>query len=53
MTAPHLPRQDEDLSAPEFGGEERADAHDFGDWPEVFGLVAVALLCWLTFAFTG
>ena len=51
--ATRLTRQDEDISAPEFTAEERADHHDFGNWPELFGLVLTGLLVWLAFAFTG
>lgn len=48
-----LTRQDEDVSASEFGAEEARDDHRFGNWPEVFGLCLLGLLCWLSFAFTG
>lgn len=50
---PHLTRQDEDLSAPEYATEERIHRYDFGNWPEIFGLALTGLLVWLTFAFTG
>ncbi|MBT9386073.1 hypothetical protein KM176_19535 [Pseudooceanicola sp. CBS1P-1] len=48
-----LTRQDEDISAPEYEAEEKAEYYDFGNWPEVFGLALAALLFWLSFAFTG
>ena len=49
----HLTRQDEDLASGEFTEEERVDDHRFGNWPEIFGAALLALLCWLTFGFTG
>lgn len=48
-----LTRQDEDISAAEFQTEERLDHHDFGDWPEMAGLVFTLFVTWLIFAFTG
>ncbi|MGF0540441.1 hypothetical protein ACQQ2Q_20795 [Agrobacterium sp. ES01] len=48
-----LTRQDEDISSSEFGAEETKDMHDFGNWPEVAGLVFTLFAIWLTFAFTG
>ena len=48
-----LTRQEEDISAPEFDAEERQDQHDFGNWPEAFGLVFTLFVFWLIFAFTG
>lgn len=53
MTKDDLTRQDEDLPAAEFEGEERADHHDFGSWPEVVGLVFTILVTWLIFQFRG
>lgn len=53
MTDPKLTRQDEDISAVEYETEETADYHDFGNWPEVFGLVMTVFLVWLTFGFNG
>ncbi|MCV2867473.1 hypothetical protein OEW28_02395 [Defluviimonas sp. WL0002] len=53
MTNDKLTHQDEDISAPEFATEEALDKHEFGNWPEVFGLVLTAFLMWLTFALTG
>lgn len=49
----HFTRQDEDLAATEFGEEEVRDRHDFGNWPELFGLVLAIVATWLVFAFTG
>ena len=48
-----LTRQDEDISAPDFAHDTQTDGYDFGNWPEVFGLLLTGLLVWLTFAFTG
>ena len=53
MTGPHLTRQDEVLPAPDCATEERIDHFDFGNWPEVFGLVLTGMLVWLTFALMG
>lgn len=53
MSDKHLTKQDEDISAPEFAAEETAEHKDFGNWPEVFGLILTVLLVWLTFGFTG
>jgi hypothetical protein len=53
MNNPDLSRQDEDMSAAGFGEDETRDGHDFGNWPEVAGLIFTALLLWLMFAFTG
>ncbi|MEZ5798233.1 MAG: hypothetical protein R3D63_12555 [Paracoccaceae bacterium] len=53
MSNDHLTRQDEDISAPEFAAEEGTDHKDFGNWPEVAGLVFTIFVIWLTFAFTG
>ncbi|MBA5777553.1 hypothetical protein H2509_10505 [Stappia sp. F7233] len=50
---PDLTRQDEEISAPEFTAEERRDHHDFGNWPEVFGVALTLFVTWLIFAFTG
>lgn len=47
-----LPRQDEDISAPEFG-EEEAQWRNFGNWPEALGIGIAALLIFLSFAFVG
>ena len=43
---------DEDISPIEFDAEEAAEPN-FGNWPEIAGAVATALLVWFTFAFTG
>lgn len=48
-----LTRQDEDVTAAEFDAEEHADHHDFGNWPELVGLVFTLVVTWLMFAFTG
>ncbi|MBN8189448.1 hypothetical protein JF540_22445 [Salipiger thiooxidans] len=53
MTDPHLTRQDEEISAPDYTAAERREAYDFGNWPEILGLALTLLLVWLTFAFTG
>ncbi len=53
MSDDDLTKQDEEISAPEFEAEEAADHKDFGNWPEVFGVVLTALLIWLTFGFAG
>ena len=48
-----LTRQDEDLAAAEFSEEEVRDRHNFGNWPELFGLGLAIVVIWLVFAFTG
>lgn len=48
-----LTRQDEDISAPEFEGEERQDGHRFGSWPEFGGALFTIIVIWLIFAFRG
>ncbi|WP_198654883.1 hypothetical protein [Albibacillus kandeliae] len=53
MSDNDLTRQDEDISQPEFEAENAFRNYDFGNWPEVFGLLLTALLVWLTFALTG
>tara|TARA_R110000824_G_scaffold374722_1_gene565309 strand:+ start:4463 stop:4624 length:162 start_codon:yes stop_codon:yes gene_type:complete len=53
MSDQELTRQDEDLSAPEFEGEERKDGYDFGSWPEVFGLVFTLIVSWLILTIRG
>lgn len=53
MSENNLTKQDEDLPAAEFEGEERSDGHDFGNWPEVVGLVCTILVTWLMFQFRG
>lgn len=53
MSDPKLTHQDEEISAPEFGAEERHDHHKFGNWPEVAGLALTLFVTWLIFAFTG
>ncbi|WP_346915140.1 hypothetical protein [uncultured Roseibium sp.] len=52
ITDQDLTRQDEDISPQEFQAEEAREA-DFGNWPELAGLVFTAFVIWLTFAFTG
>ncbi len=47
-----LTRQDEDIAPGDFAEEERRD-YQFGNWPEVTGLVFTVFVIWLTFAFTG
>ena len=53
MSQDDLTKQDEELPAAEFEGEERSDGHNFGSWPEVAGLVFTLLVTWLTFQFRG
>ncbi|WP_445682280.1 hypothetical protein [Radicibacter daui] len=53
LTRADLTRQDEDMSAVGFGEDETLDRHDFGNWPEVAGVIFTALVLWLMFAFTG
>ncbi|MEQ5868291.1 hypothetical protein J4E08_00095 [Sagittula sp. NFXS13] len=53
MNQDDLTKQDEDLPATEFDGEERADHHDFGSWPEIAGLIFTILVTWLIFQFRG
>lgn len=53
MPEPDFTRQDEDMAAGEFAAEEAADHYDFGNWPEVVGLVATVLLVWLILGVTG
>ncbi|GGE32665.1 hypothetical protein GCM10011360_20640 [Primorskyibacter flagellatus] len=53
MSDHDLTRQDEDISAPEFGEEESIDGYDFGNWPEIVGVFLTAGLLWLTFALNG
>ena len=48
-----LTRQDEDMSAKEFAAEEVGDGHDFGNWPEMAGLLFTLFVSWLIFALTG
>ena len=43
---------DEDISPLAFSAAEAAEP-DFGNWPEIVGAVATALLIWFSFAFTG
>lgn len=53
MPEPDLTQQDEDLSAPEFDSEEKRDGCDFGNWPELAGLVLTLFVIWLIFSFRG
>ncbi|MEW5423309.1 hypothetical protein [Amorphus sp. 3PC139-8] len=53
MSDPRYTHQDEEVSATEYSEEERSDRHDFGNWPELFGVLLTAFVCWLIFAFTG
>lgn len=53
MTDSKFTRQDEDIAAPEFESEEGEDHHDFGNWPELFGVIMTAVLIYLTFALNG
>lgn len=53
MSDHDLTKQDEDLSLPEFEGEEQQDGHDFGNWPEILGLLFTIFVCWLIFTFRG
>lgn len=53
MSDPKLTRQDEEISAAAFNDEEERDPHDFGNWPEVAGVVLTLFVTWLIFAFTG
>jgi hypothetical protein len=53
MSDPKVTHQDEEISATEFGAEEKRDHHDFGNWPEVAGVVLTLFVTWLIFAFTG
>mgnify|MGYP005987924875 FL=1 len=53
MSQDDLTKQDEELPAAEFDGEERRDSHDFGNWPEIVGLAFTLLLIWLIFQFRG
>ena len=48
-----LSRQDEEISPTQFADEEARDSHDFGNWPEVAGLVFTILVIWMLFAFAG
>ena len=52
ITDKDLTRQDEDITPAEFAGEE-AKTFQFGNWPEVAGIVFTVFVIWLTFAFTG
>ena len=47
-----LMRGDADIAPAEFAADE-AKEPDFGNWPEIVGFVATAILVWFTFAFTG
>lgn len=53
MDEDDLTRQDEDISVEEYIADEREEPYDFGNWPELFGVLLTALLVWLTVAFTG
>lgn len=53
MKDDELTRQDEDISAPEFGVEEAKDLHDFGNLPELIGLVFTIGIIWMLFATAG
>ena len=44
---------DEGLTAASFDAEERGDEADFGNWPEIVGIVAVALITFLILQVTG
>ncbi len=52
MSDPDLTKQDEEVSAAAFDLEESREP-DFGNWPEIVGAVATALIIWMSFAFTG
>jgi hypothetical protein len=47
-----LMKGDEDISPWEFAADEAREP-DFGNWPELVGVVGTAVLIWFTFAFTG
>jgi hypothetical protein len=53
MSDKDLTHQEEELSLSEFESEERQDGHDFGNWPEVAGLVFTIFVAWLIFFFRG
>ncbi|GAB3454125.1 hypothetical protein [Insolitispirillum peregrinum] len=53
LSTESLTRQEEDLPAPDYIAEEQQDPYDDGNWPELAGLLATAVVFWLLFAFTG
>jgi hypothetical protein len=53
MTDHKLTRQDEDIFAEELSEELWVDDPDFGNWPELFGVILTLFFIWLTFVFTG
>ena len=52
MNEDDLTRQDEYVAATEFDREEASEP-DFGNWPELLGVVLTVLLIWMSFAFRG
>lgn len=44
---------DEGIAPEAFEAEEAADHIDFGNWPEIVGLVFAALVTWMIFTVTG
>lgn len=47
-----LMKGDEDIAPAEFSADEAAE-RDFGNWPEIIGVIATTLLIWFTFTYTG
>ena len=47
-----LMRGDADIAPAEFADDE-AKEPDFGNWPEIVGFFATAILVWFSFAFRG
>ena len=47
-----LMKGDEDIAPAEFSADEAAE-RDFGNWPEIIGVIATALLIWFSFTYTG
>ncbi len=44
---------DEGISAAEFDREEASDEANFGNWPEIVGLVVVAIVALMILQVTG
>lgn len=52
METDDLTQHQEDIAAGEFDREEVQEPN-FGNWPELIGLLFTAALVWMSFAFRG
>ena len=52
MQTDDLTQHEEDIAAEEFDHEEVREPQ-FGNWPELVGLLLTAALVWMSFAFRG